>query len=271
MLTAENIMSGEKFQMQTKMYIGLSISDFTRNPNIGINPKNVILSDINEPFNNPDSAFCYGHVLEALADKIDFFQNDFILVSGNSDQNIYPTPAFLKIVNHPRVKLWYAQNPAFEHPKLKLLPIGLANSHWEHGNVNLLMTVANNLPEKRNNVYFNFNVHTNYEKRSACYNALKDLLPFLDVISVADNVWRLASYKFCICPEGNGLDSHRIWECYYLRVVPIVIESEFIKVLKKQLNIPMIILNDWSDLDLNKLDYDQYKDKYEYDVAQLLL
>jgi hypothetical protein len=269
MLTVDNIMNGEKFQMETKMYLGTATSDFTWNPNIGINPKNVIICSINGPFDNPDSVFCYGHALEELSYKIDLFMNDFTLVSGNSDQNIYPTAAFLKIVNHPRVKVWYAQNPAFEHPKLKILPIGIANSHWEHGNVNLLLTVANKLPEKKNGVYFNFRVHTNFQKRSECFEALKDRLPFLDMVSVPDNVWRLGTYKFCICPEGNGLDSHRIWECYYLRVVPIVVENEFIKILKSQWDIPMVILKDWKDLKLDELNYDQYKDKFTYKPATL--
>ena len=36
---------------------------------------------------------------------------------------------------------------------------------------------------------------------------------------------KLSYYKFAICPEGNGVDCHRIWECIYLGVVPIIIDS----------------------------------------------
>jgi hypothetical protein len=35
----------------------------------------------------------------------------------------------------------------------------------------------------------------------------------------------LSKYKFAISPEGNGIDCHRTWECLYLGVIPIVIES----------------------------------------------
>lgn len=28
--------------------------------------------------------------------------------------------------------------------------------------------------------------------------------------------------KFCLCPRGNGIDTHRLWECLYLGCIPIV-------------------------------------------------
>ena len=270
-LTENHIMSGEKFQMQTKMYVGSSYNDFLGNPKIGASYKNVVLAQIDRPINNPDTLFCYGHALQEFADKIDFFVNDFVLVSGNSDQNVYPIAEFLKIVNHPRVKLWYAQNPAFDHPKLKLLPIGIANSHWPHGNVDVILQVANNMPEKLNDVYFNFSINTNPEKRMKCYEDLKEMYLFLETVPVADNMQRLATYKFCICPEGNGLDSHRIWECMYFKVVPIVVENDFIRILKSQFDIPMLILKDWNDLKNMQLDYDKYKNQFIYRNASDIL
>lgn len=127
----------------------------------------------------------------------------------------------------------------------------------------MILQVANNLPEKVNSVYFNFSINTNPEKRTKCYEDLKDLYPFLETVSVADNAQRLATYKFCICPDGNGLDSHRIWECLYFKVVPVVVENEFIRILKNQYDIPMLVLKDWNDLKIIKLDYGQYKDKFD--------
>lgn len=36
---------------------------------------------------------------------------------------------------------------------------------------------------------------------------------------------RLASSKFCICPEGNGLDSYRVLEALYMGCVPIIVSN----------------------------------------------
>jgi hypothetical protein len=63
-----------------------------------------------------------------------------------------------------------------------------------------------------------------------------------------DNLLRLNDYEFCICPEGNGADTHRLWECLYLKVVPIVVNSQFTKLLIKY-NIPMVIIEKWDDFD----------------------
>ena len=32
----------------------------------------------------------------------------------------------------------------------------------------------------------------------------------------------LDTYKFILCPPGNGLDTHRVWESLYLGSVPVV-------------------------------------------------
>ena len=75
-----------------------------------------------------------------------------------------------------------------------------------------------------------------------------DYIPFLNVIDSDLNIKRLSEYKFCICPEGNGVDTHRLWECWYLKVIPIVIRTDFIDILMEKIKLPIIILNKWEDL-----------------------
>jgi hypothetical protein len=55
-----------------------------------------------------------------------------------------------------------------------------------------------------------------------------------------------------LSPEGNGIDCHRMWECLYLKVIPIchrnVVTEYFAKIF------PIVLVNDWQDLDLEYLD-----------------
>ena len=37
----------------------------------------------------------------------------------------------------------------------------------------------------------------------------------------------LLNYMFVICPEGNGIDTHRMWEALYLRTIPIIKKYDF--------------------------------------------
>jgi len=97
---------------------------------------------------------------------------------------------------------------------------------------------------KTADVYFNFNVNTNPEERLKCADAIS--LPMLPMVSVKENIERLATYRWCICPEGNGVDTHRLWECLYLGCVPIVKRTPFIDVLVHHMEIPLIILDEWN-------------------------
>lgn len=265
------IMTGENFQKKSKLYISNIPEFFYSNPNT-INDKvqKLLLSSINDYFDNPDIIFFQADCIKELSNKIMFFKNNFIFISGNSDENIYNNEYYLNLLNNSKIIKWYGQNNCIDHPKMFSLPIGIANKQWEHGNIDKFVKIVNKLPEKINNIYFNFQIQTNYNKRIVCYNEFKNYLLFLDTINAIDNFKRLATYKFCICPEGNGFDSHRIWECYYLKVVPIVLNNDFIQLIKKQYNIPMIILEEWKDLINIPLNYDNFKNNFFYKKHEIM-
>ena len=254
-----NIVTGEKIQQLCDIYLGIN-GDFNFNPNIGRQTiKHVYLNNINSPINNPYRIFCYSHNINLLSQKIHLFQNNFILVTHNSDGEIRETSEVFNILNCDKMGKWFGQNICFQHPKLHFLPIGIANSQWPHGNLSIFSdgNFINQLSNKSNNIYFNFNINTNRTKRQICYDILVNKLQWLNNIYPVENMKRLSTYKFCICPEGNGVDSHRLWECLNLKVVPIVIKSEFTNILLNQ-NIPLVVLDNWNELDLNSLNYDDY-------------
>jgi hypothetical protein len=260
------IVTGEKIQQICDFYIG-NLGDFYFNPIIAnqIN-KHLNINSINQDFDNPYYIFCYSHLINELSTKINYFKNKFILITHNSDQNIENNETINIILNYDNVVKWYAQNITFQHDKLKLLPIGLANSMWPHGNLQAFNdnNLINNIHNKTKFIYFNFNINTNINKRQPCYDQLKDKLEWLNNINPVENLYRLKDYQFCICPEGNGVDTHRLWECLYLKVVPIVIDSPFSNILKTY-NIPLVILNNWNDsfkLNLNYNDYNFNDEKF---------
>jgi hypothetical protein len=50
-----------------------------------------------------------------------------------------------------------------------------------------------------------------------------------------------------LCPEGNGIETHRFWETLYMGGVPIVVRNSFTESLYR--NFPIIELNSWNDLE----------------------
>jgi hypothetical protein len=102
-------------------------------------------------------------------------------------------------------------------------------------------------------IYFYFDINTNTHKRQECFNTIcakgvdpQPKRPFQDYLKI------LSSYKFAICPEGNGIDTHRFWECLYLKVVPICPRNVVTEYYSKMF--PVVLLDKWEDLNVEYLD-----------------
>jgi hypothetical protein len=255
----EQIIKGERIQQLCDIYLGLN-EDFYYNPLIAIQRNKLLdLSTLNENFNNPQIIFCYSHRINLLSKKINLFKNKFVLFTHNSDENIMENEDVKEILKSETLFKWFSQNLIFKHPKLLPIPIGFANNMWPHGNIEIFKdsNFVNSLNIKSKKTYFKFNMQTNKEKRDLCFQSLKDKLEWLNNIHPVDNLKRLAKYEFCICPDGNGIDTHRLSECIYLKVVPIVLNSPFIQIMKNN-NIPLLILDSWDDYNEKKLNYLEY-------------
>jgi len=258
------LINGHKIQLLCDKFIATT-DNLNFNPYITtMHPKAMDITTLNEPYDNPRLIYCCTTDLLLLKEKLHLFQNPFILISHNSDENIVDNDDYLYIANYPKIIKWYTQNLLLNHEKAKMLPIGIANPQWEHGNEQLIINAFNNSSNKTNEIYFYNNINTNYDKRNDCYMKLKDIIPFTEKKAVGDYFNYLATFKFGICPEGNGIDTHRLWECFYLKVVPIVIDNPFNRIVKEVYGLPIVILKDWSDLKelLPNLDYNNYVESF---------
>jgi hypothetical protein len=275
MIHSSEIITGEKIQEIADIYLGEEC-DFQNNPRIRPQiEKHKSIREITASFNNPKIVYFYTHHLLQISQIIDFFQNPFILISHNSDVNITMSFHVIKLLNSPLLINWYAQNVCFYHPKLNMVPIGLANSMWSHGNLRLFDNrefIAN--ITKTNRVFFNFNISTNAGIRRPCYDIFVNKYMFLPNIDPINNLSRLSSYEFCISPEGNGADCHRLWESLYLNVVPIVLRTPFTETLLRY-RIPLVVLDKWEDLyelepslDYNNYDFSVVKKEFTFSAFQ---
>jgi hypothetical protein len=240
--------TGERIQELCDVYCGLAV-DFCYNPRVLAEPqRHLDLADAPPPvWHNPPLVFCYAHRLRELRRWLAVAAAPLTLVTHNSDENI--TGSYADICDHPQVRAMYSQNVLYAHPKLHNIPIGIANSMWGHGNLETLHSAACSGVTKTRSVYFYFGIGTNYADRSVCRAELEAKgLVFGSPQPHADYLHSLASYKFAICPAGNGIDSHRLWECLYLGVTPIVLRNTFTAAFASAF--PCVVLGNWSDLDL---------------------
>jgi hypothetical protein len=244
--------SGEKFQELCDVYIGEQ-SDFEYNPKIlAQKDKQLYIHNIPDNYNNPKLVFCYTHLIEKLYEQLAKFKNPFVLISHNSDYII--TDSHKYIGDSPKIIHWFTQNLGTTHPKISFIPIGIANSCWPHGNeINFKNILANPI-NKQFTVYFNFKVQTNKEKRQPCKDILETTgLQFIPTLPPDAYLDLLSQHNFSICPEGNGIDSHRIWESILLKTIPIMLRNPFTEIIAKEY--PCILLDKWEDLNNDTFNY----------------
>lgn len=268
-----DIISGEKIQNLCDYYIGTN-DDFNFNPIIrNQTPKHINIDNYNIEIIKKlkvNNIFCYTHLIDG---EIANFNNErcinnlknisiilsnistkFNIIFHNSDGSFKNEhKSLLQISNVNKI---FTQNLSIEpEERIIPLPIGIANSMWRHGNLNIWKQIleTNSLVNKPKSIYFNFNINTNTVKRKKCYDIITSkTIPNLPNTDYLNYLTILSSYKFAICPEGNGLDTHRFWECLYLKVIPICLKNHITEYYSK--NFPIVLLDDWNELNIEKMD-----------------
>ena len=208
---------------------------------------------------------CKADFLESDFIKISKIPNKVILITGNSDfsiENSYFT-------NLPgNVYKWYAQNATILNEKVIPIPLGIENYRFSkrrgHGitykraaeKIRLLSRDLNTTPTKF--IYANFAISTNVEHRQRYYELIKNISHIdLDepTLSISEFFNKILDYKMILCPIGNGIDTHRLWEVLYSKRVPIVIRIKDCKLFELYSQLPIIILETIDDLyDINLLE-----------------
>jgi hypothetical protein len=95
-------------------------------------------------------------------------------------------------------------------------------------------------------VYMNFTAGTNTAKRNECIASFKDdpRVTIRTGLSLRDYYTDLCKSKFVLCPEGTGIDTHRVYESLYFGATPVVLRNSLSHLYEK---LPVCIVNSWSD------------------------
>tara|TARA_B100000700_G_C14986982_1_gene829336 strand:+ start:717 stop:1718 length:1002 start_codon:yes stop_codon:yes gene_type:complete len=150
------------------------------------------------------------------------------------------------------IKKWYALNSDYLNDNLIPLPLGVANEYSYKKNI-----IKNQLPKelkidryekKENLVYINFTESTNYKERSWIKDYFSSYTWAIvedSELSIKEYIDKIKKTTFVICPWGNGVDSHRIWETLSLGSIPIVKKHLTFKNLSE---LPILFVNDFKEI-----------------------
>lgn len=218
-ITTNEIIHFHKFSLN---YISklLSVKDFNNINVIGLRKS---LETIN---NRPIKIFVYTHLLKLFFEKVlPLIDTNVILYTHNSDHEI--NDDFLEYIQNPKIIMMYSQNLNIFHPKVKFLPIGIANNMWPHGDLNTFYStiIKTYNHKKKKDVYVNINPAT-YPYRKVILDNLDKSFAISKSKKYVDYLLELAEHRFSLCIRGNGIDTHRFWESLYLGVIPIIVVNK---------------------------------------------
>lgn len=185
------------------------------------------------------------------------------LITHNSDINI--TERYKEVLDIPNLKKWFAQNVMYKHYKLNSIPIGIPNPKWQIGQADTFKEVMDEKIDKIDMVCASYDIHTNLSERRYCQEqtGIKILKNGIQGKTTKkehkEYLQRIASHYFSLCPNGNGIDTHRIWESLYMRTIPICSDSINIRFYE---HYPIIILKDWGEFKSLELSEALYKEKW---------
>lgn len=151
------------------------------------------------------------------------------------------------------------------------IPLGLSNPtnesqlHPVYGKHSLL-SEAWDFPkgvgrQSRNpEIYANFSVRTSPRHRGRLADYLKGI-PHIrwgeSVPTISGRLMYLRDIRECglvICPRGNGMDTHRLWEALYLGSIPIVLRSSYQYWICRKFGLPAVGLFSWKEIaDVDKI------------------
>lgn len=206
--------------------------------------------------------FCKTDYLGSLFESLKSRTEECTIITGNSDYEITD-----EIVGHvPRcVTKWYAQNASATSEIIQGIPIGLENTAnciiqghgigWEHAKkkVEILSKPPINIKPTRK-MYANFSLDTHssrVEVARICSNVhdvtleLSDNHSQINNKSYSDYTSNILDHQMIVCPRGNGIDCHRIWEVLYLNRVPIVKKEKALRFFEE---LPILFLDSWDQL-----------------------
>jgi len=189
-----------------------------------------------------------------LYEKLKLFKNPFKLILHNADDSF--EKEHLKYFDIPNCKQIFTQNVNVLDSRVEFLPIGIANHFWEWGDTEKVIDVILEDIEKTDLVYAHF---TERDNRVECYdNVRREGIPIVKSMEYKDYLRKLKTYKYCISPEGNGIDCYRTWEALYMKTIPICKRSILVEEFAK--TFPIYIIDDWKDLDVKDLEkqYDTF-------------
>jgi hypothetical protein len=209
-------------------------------------------------FEGGNIIFCkIDHVLR-IFEKLRLTRNRIVLVTGEGD---LPCDEFRQKYMPENVVRWFATNVTKPHPKVNALPLGLGSaSDPVTLSEDQIVTGRYQVLPRQNWLYVNFRPQTNPSVRQPVYDHFERLSESESWITMEkcespggndEFLQNLLTHRFVLCPPGNGVDTHRMWESLAAGAIPVVLRSRAMEPFKA---LPILFVDRYEEVTLGMLE-----------------
>ena len=233
------------------------------------------LSDITDN----STVYCWSGFLNHLFNYLKQTNiKNITLISGCEDLPANPNGTVIGMpvaANHgiipcpQNISRWFAQNAEIFSNFMIPAPIGLNIFPYKVDTIKEYLTF--NTRDKL--LYINIGINSNPLQRSAIKDIITKQCPNNKIQpskTSREYCELLQEHIFCLCPPGNGKDTHRVWESLAFGCIPVVEKSSMNDYYASLF--PILVVDRWSDITEEFL-YKKYEElklkQWRYDLLDV--
>lgn len=187
-----------------------------------------------------DLVFINGDYIEKFLSKLPIIRTKkFIFIIHNSDRS-FDTQKLNRLTPHA-IHIYAINTQTVSHPKLTTIPIGFVDNQLP-----FLSSFNPPVYERTIEIYMNFTIGTHIQKRSDCIEIFKNdsRVTHKQNRNIEEYYDDLCRSKYVLCPEGTGIDTHRVYESILCGAIPVVLRNSLAHLYE---TLPVCILDKWTD------------------------
>lgn len=201
-------------------------------------------------FAGGDVVFCKVDEVLSFFERLRLTRQRVVLVTGQGD---FPCDPFRQIFLPGNVVHWFATNVTQAHPRITALPLGFGSPSSPTTLTAGAISEARRESRPREKwLYVNFRPETNPAVRGPVFEMFRsrneDWVTFQPPQDRGSNerfLGAIMEHRFVLCPPGNGVDTHRMWEVLLAGSIPVVLRSPAMKPFE---SLPILFVDDYREV-----------------------
>lgn len=133
----------------------------------------------------------------------------------------------------PCVRKIFGANTTTSDANAVPIPLGLGPPYCHITPKSEHIKKLDTLRERSKLLYVNFRPYTYPSERGIVIEKMRNFSSVCNRVTIAtptttdgthfsEYLQEIIDHRFCVCPRGNGVDTHRLWESLYCRTIPVV-------------------------------------------------